>query len=246
MKIFFYDLETAPTMAYVWKMWKENIAPSQVIEDGRILTWAGKWYGDDEAIYADDRRGYEPMVAQLHACIEEADAVVTYNGNHFDKPVLQTAILKCGYPPPAPAKMIDLYQTVKREFRFTHNRLGAVCEALGLDTKIDTGGFSLWARVMEGDDDAYAEMIEYNVQDVFILEQLYDRLLPWIKTHPNSGLWKQGLVCPNCGSDDLQRRGVARTQTQTYQRYQCQSCGAWGRSRKAETLIKPEIVRDST
>jgi transposase-like protein len=36
-------------------------------------------------------------------------------------------------------------------------------------------------------------------------------------------------VCPQCGSNKLQRRGEAVSVMNKYQRYQCKSCGTWSR-----------------
>jgi hypothetical protein len=86
---------------------------------------------------------------------------------------------------------------------------------------------------MNGDTAAQNLMERYNRQDVNLLEKLYKVLLPWIPNHPNHALWmKPGKpVCPNCGSRKLQKRGIERTKTLKYQRYHCQSCGKWPRSR---------------
>jgi hypothetical protein len=77
-------------------------------------------------------------------------------------------------------------------------------------------------------------MREYNCQDVILLENLYDRLLPWIQSHPNHGLHTHGTVCTNCGSKHVQRRGISRTGVGVYQRWQCTDCGTWMRTRKQE------------
>ena len=53
-------------------------------------------------------------------------------------------------------------------------------------------------------------------------------LLPWLRMpHPVTD--KEGVSCRNCGGDDLQRRGVARTMQGVYPRFCCNSCGAWSR-----------------
>ncbi len=81
------------------------------------------------------------------------------------------------------------------------------------------------------------EMRKYNIQDVAATEKLYLKMRPWIEGHPNlatydaSGLKTQ---CPKCGSDHLQRRGTYVTQTGSYARMHCQSCGGWSRARKTE------------
>lgn len=231
MKVLFLDIETAPTQAFIWKIWQENVGTSQIIEPGYILCWCAKWLGDDVVFHATKWDDGDNMIRLMHEYMEEADAIVTYNGNHFDIPVINTSFAKMGLKPPAPTKSIDLYQVVKKKFRLLSNRLDYVGEYFGLGRKADTGGFSLWSNVLSGNKQAQEQMLDYNAQDVVLLEEVYKHLLPWIPNHPNHGQHVDGEVCPSCGSHDLQRRGVARTKVFTYQRYQCNDCGAWSRTR---------------
>lgn len=232
MKILLFDIETAPTKAFVWKIWQENVGTSQIIDPGYMLCWAAKWLGEDEISYATHWDHGDDMVRLLHELLEEADAVVSYNGNHFDIPIVNTAFAKLGLKPPAQAKSIDLYQVVKRKFRLLSNRMDFVGEYFGLGRKADTGGFSLWSSVLEGDAAAREHMVEYNCQDVVLLEDIYKHLLPWIPSHPSHGLFSDtGRVCPSCGGSHLVSRGFARTKVYSYRRFQCKDCGAWSRER---------------
>ena len=79
---------------------------------------------------------------------------------------------------------------------------------------------------------AWKEMKEYQIQDVNLLIDLYDILQPWIKNHPHRGLHGETDGCPNCASQNLEKRGVSRTVAATYQRYQCRDCGKWMRGGK--------------
>jgi RNase P subunit RPR2 len=80
---------------------------------------------------------------------------------------------------------------------------------------------------MAGEESAWKKMRRYQKQDVELLEELHERLTGWIRMpHPVSS---HNNTCRNCGSDKLQLRGLARTLNGTYQRYQCQDCGTWGR-----------------
>lgn len=248
MRILFYDVETAPSLAYVWKIWKENIGTNQLLESGRVISWAAKFLGDDELFFQSENAvGHEKMIIQLHEILEEADVICAYNGDKFDRPVVNAEFLRLQLAPPAPTKQIDLYRVVRQNFKFISNRLAYVTEHLGIGTKLATGGFELWAKCLEGDQEAWAKMEEYNCQDVVVLEELYERLLPWIKDHPNLGIGSSDHVCPNCGSTKLHRRGKARASTYTYQRYQCQDCGTWSRDRLSEKdTLKPSLVQDRT
>jgi rubredoxin len=142
---------------------------------------------------------------------------------------------------PAPYQQVDLYQMVRRKFKFHSNRLGVVCKLLGLPTKGDTGGFDLWAGCMRNDVQCWERMIEYNQNDVVITEALYQKLLPWIHNHPNHNLYSDKPVCPNCGGVHHQRRGFTPT-VMRRQRYRCSDCGAWFQDRlgvhKTEVAFK--------
>ena len=105
-----------------------------------------------------------------------------------------------------------------------------VAQELGLGSKVKHEGHEMWIKCMARDKDAWRAMEKYNRQDVALLEKLYDRLRPWIRNHPNRGLYDDGIACVTCGSQNLQRRGIQRTVNTTYARLQCNDCGSWMRS----------------
>jgi predicted RNA-binding Zn-ribbon protein involved in translation (DUF1610 family) len=234
MKILLLDIETSPNTAYVWGIFKENIPLARIIETSRTLCWAAKWYGEKETIWSRD-------LSYIHDLIDEADVVVHYNGAAYDIPKLNRDFIKAGLNPPAPYKQVDLLQVVRKQFKFVSNKLAHVAKELGIDMKGETN-FQLWVDCMNDDPDAWRDMEIYNRQDVKVLEQLYDKLKPWIRTHPNHGLYNNGQeVCPNCGGTHFHRRGHAYTIALKYQRYQCQDCGNWFRGKKAVDIDKKAI-----
>jgi hypothetical protein len=104
---------------------------------------------------------------------------------------------------------------------------------LGVGQKVDTGGFNLWINYLAGDKQARQDMIDYNAQDVLLLEEVYLKLRPWMNNHPNIGLFNDDDAeqCPKCGSKHIHWRGHAYTTGGRYPRFQCQDCGGWGRGR---------------
>jgi hypothetical protein len=111
-----------------------------------------------------------------------------------------------------------------------------VSTALGYEGKEDHEGHALWTKVLAGDKAAQRKMRRYNMRDVECLEELYDRLLPWMPNPPSHAVDSpEGSVCPFCGSGQYQRRGFASTAQGRYQRYQCQSCSGWFRDVKRES-----------
>jgi len=239
LKLLEIDIETAPAIAYIWGLKTRYVPVNRLVEDGYTLCFAAKWYKKPGIVFKSiHEHGKEDMVRTAHELMEEADAIVHYNGTKFDVPILFQEMMSQGLSPPAPFKQIDLLKTVRQRFRLTSNKLDFVAEKLGLGNKVKHKGMEMWHECMAGNDSAWKDMERYNRRDVYLLEKVYKRLLPWIVDHPNLALYKNEInrpVCPSCGSSHVQSRGTAHTKTMTYQRFQCQSCGTWMRERLNNT-----------
>jgi predicted RNA-binding Zn-ribbon protein involved in translation (DUF1610 family) len=234
-KIFLFDIETSPMTSYAWDLWQEIRSFDFVQEDWKMLSWCGKWLGEDDIFFAandsEDPLNDDETVLALHTALDEADIVIAHNGNKFDVKKFNARCLMLGYEPPSPYRKIDTLLEARKNFKMTSNRLDALGKLLGVGEKVDTGGFDLWVRFMAGDPAAREEMLEYNAQDVLLLEEVYLKLRPWMQNHPHVGLYdeEEQHTCPKCGGTDLHWRGYAYTATQKYHRFQCQDCGGWGR-----------------
>ena len=224
-KILIIDIETRPALAYVWRTFKENVGYEQVVEPGGIICFAAKWLGDPETyFYSNWTHSHHEMIAAAHALIEEADAVVTYNGDKFDLPKLQGEFILDGLKPPSPVTSIDVVKTI-RKLGFLMNRLAFIGPLLRVGEKVKHEGFELWAKVLDGDVKAREKMRKYNIQDVVLLEKLYVKVRPYIKNHPHLG--EEARQCGACGSNNVHSRGYRRTKSFKIQRLQCQKCGSW-------------------
>ena len=231
MKILLLDIETSPNTAYVWKLFKETIPLARLIDSSETLCWSAKWLGEKEIMFSSIKKtSPRRMLAHIHRLLDQADAVVHYNGKSFDIPNLNKEFLLYGFSPPAPYKQIDLINTTRRQFKFTSNKLDYICQRLGLGQKTDTN-FQLWIDCMNKDSKAWDKMEKYNRNDIVLLEKLYLKLLPWIKGHPNVGLYTEAEACPNCGGTHYQKRGYIYTSVCRYSRYRCNDCGSWFRDR---------------
>lgn len=233
MKILFIDIETSPNTAYVWKLFKETIPLARLIDSSEVLCWSAKWAGEKKVMFDSIYQSSpKKMLKNIHELLDEADAVCHFNGKSFDIPTLNKEFLIYGFPPPAPYKQIDLINTARSQFRFTSNKLDYICQRLGLGAKSQTD-FQLWVDCMNKDKKAWEQMEKYNKNDVVMLENLYNKLLPWIKGHPNAGLYQErSLCCPHCGGTHYQKRGYSYTSTCRYTRLRCNDCGTWFRDRK--------------
>lgn len=243
MKILHLDIETSPNIGPHWGLWQQNIGYNMVIQHSRILCMAFKWHGKKGVEFLSEwEDGTEAMLKRTHELLSEADAVVHYNGQRFDIPWINTEFLLHGLTPPDPFHQIDLLKVVKNRFKFVSNKLDFVADRLEIGTKVKHTGMQLWLDVMAYCPKAQKLMKKYNIQDVALLEDAYNIILPWIKSHPNHALFKKtdAPVCPNCGSSHVVKNGTETTLTMAYQRYRCQSCGTPIRGR---TTILPKEKR---
>lgn len=234
MKILLLDIETSPNTAHIWGLKNPYISPSNLLESSYVLCWAAKWLGEKDVYFDSLHKSSEKeMLVKIYSLLEEADAVIHYNGTRFDIPVLNKEFLLNKMLPPAPYKQIDLLKVVRNKFSFPSNKLDYVAQRLGLGKKTPHEGYTLWVKCMDNDSKAWKKMEQYNKKDVVLLEKVYHRILPWIPTHPNRNLMSDKQCCPNCGSHKLQKRGFSYTVTGTFQRFQCTDCGTWSKESKA-------------
>lgn len=234
MKILLLDIETSPNIAYVWQLFKETVPLARLIESSEVMCFSAKWYGEKHVVFDSIfQSSPQEMLSNIHSLLDAADIVVHYNGQAFDIPCLNKEFLLYGFPPPAPYKQVDLLKTAKTQFKFTSNKLDYICKKLGLGQKPETN-FQLWVDCMNKNPAAWDKMKNYNVNDVLMLEKLYDKFMPWVKPHPNYSLYTENrnILCPICGSESFQRRGFAYTTVGKYQRYQCNACHGWFKDRK--------------
>lgn len=227
-KVLVLDIETSPARVFTFSLKPDYISPNQVIEPTRVLCFAAKWLDDKAVQFYDERGGREQMIEEAWRLLDTADVVVGYNHVRFDIPHLQREMVELGYGPPSPWIDVDLLTEVRRNFRFLSNKLGAVLEALGLDSKDDPGGFATWRGVLDGDAKAWKVMETYNKQDVQITADLYTFLHNWLRL-PHAGLFTGDMRgCHACGARTLTPDGIVRTKVSAYLRLLC-DCGAHNR-----------------
>lgn len=238
-KILLLDLETSPILGFVWGLYDQNLQYDRVVEDWHMLCWSAKWLFDSEVMSDsltpteaknhDDKR----IAKSMWELLNESDYIVAHNGNSFDLKKLNSRFIKHGMNPPSSYQSVDTLLAARAGFGFTSNKLDDLCTFFGFKNKVDTD-FSLWKNCFYGDKESLEKMSSYCDNDVAILEEVYLKLRPWIKNHPNYNLWNEEnvSVCPNCGGK-IEFKGDYYTPLNRYDAFRCTECGAIGRSKKS-------------
>lgn len=234
-KILVWDIENSPAVGEFWgKPYNTNII--RIVKPSSVICFAAKWLGQPEVEYVSDfHDGHDAVIERAWELIDEADALVSYNGKGHDSPHIMTEFKLVGYVPPTPVVEIDLYRVI-RKFAFQQNKLSFVAQELGIGEKLAHEGHDLWVKCGEGDPAAWATMKKYNIQDTLLTDDLYWDVQPWIpqNMHPHPGLYGDAeSVCGHCGSTDLvPEEKPYRTALSAYPQYRCGSCGGLNRGKK--------------
>lgn len=199
-----------------------------------LLCIGWKWYEDDKVNvpslmdytnWKKDVTDDSKLLRDFHATMMEADMLVGYFSKGFDIKMLQSKFLEIGLPVLPNIPHVDLFYTVKANMTLTRKSLDNVSRYLGLENEKTHLSGKIWKRAMAGHTEAIGYVIDHCKADVLVLEELYTKLRPMVRTHPRVAEYGS---CNNCGSNKLQRRGYALTTTKGRRvRTQCQQCGAW-------------------
>jgi len=238
-KLLYFDIETAPLVAYTWGTYQRFINPEDVLEDWFILGWAAKWVcsssmysyvaSPKEAKKCDDSRIIKPLWDMFN----EADIIIGHNSDKFDIKRMNWRWAKHDYKPPRPYKTVDTLKAARSVWGATSNKLDYLTKELGLNGKMKHRQ-GLFKECKEGKADALRELRKYNEIDVLEGESLYLKIRPWMKNHPNLGLYYETdtAMCKNCASTELiiDELQPVYTAANAYQCWTCVNCGAHGRT----------------
>lgn len=232
-KILVFDIETIPNKGYFFDRFSDRGIPLQFITESKaICTIAYKWMGSDEAsvLMAETPYNDSVILTDFMKVWNESDYVIGHFADGFDIPFLGGRLLANGLEPLAPVPSLDTYKLAKKHFGKTlnSNKLDHLGTILGVGNK-NTTDATLWVRCAEGDAAALEEMADYNIEDVFLLERIAEVMLPHTASKLNMRLFSEEaeIICTNCGSHKVQKRGTIVTKLSKKQRLQCQDCGAW-------------------
>ena len=231
-KILVWDIETGGINAF-----KADL--------GMMLCFGYKWLGEKEThiLRVSDYRGWwkrgrgvddSKIIQAALELIGKADWTVAHYGVRFDRRFLHGRCVIHDFAPPPPVSMRDTWSIARTAFAFSSNRLVNLAKVLKLDEQKHQKSADEWPgwwfRAMAGSKEDVERMGEYCMQDVRATEKVYQRIRPYDWTAPR--MHTDRSTCGACGSDRIIYHGTTPIGGFHYRRFQCFSCGTWGRDKK--------------
>lgn len=229
-KRLYFDIETSPNVGFFWTAgFKLNIGPDSIIKERAIICICYKWEDDKvtHSLQWDAKQNDKKMLQEFIKVANEATELVGHNGDRFDLSWIRTRCLFHKIDMFPTYVTIDTLKIARSKFKFNSNKLNYIAQFLGIGEKIKTE-YDLWKNItLYKDKSAMDKMVKYCKMDVILLEKVYKELSNHIapKTHYGVLFGGDRGSCPECGSDDIIRKGVRTTATGVKKvQYQCKTC----------------------
>ena len=232
-RILIYDIENSPALGYFWPpTYDTNII--DMVEEWYLLSFAYKWHGEPDSAIKFERKGTrkgddKQLAKKLWTLYDEADAVMAHNGDRFDQKKAWTRMLYHDLGQCSPYIEIDTLKLLRQKFAFTSNKLDNAARFLGIGEKLPNQGIHTWKGCMRNDEESWKVMEKYNKHDVVLLDGLYGKIAPYVKTKLNMQAWNGTYSCTSCGSRNLESRGYRSkgSTERTHHNWRCLDCGHW-------------------
>ena len=221
-KRLFYDIETSYNIVKSWRVgYNLSLQPEDIIQERAIITIAYKWEGEDDVTVLSWNKGCDKKIIEdFVKVMSEADEMVGHNLDRYDTKFIMGRALKHGIPALPKYQSTDTLKLAKKHFMLNSNKLDYIAQYLGIGHKTKHRGMPMWDDIiLRNDPKALEEMIEYNVQDIFLTEQVYHKLMEYSLPKVNHASKQTGNkhTCPQCGSDhaELHKTYISGTGTKT-------------------------------
>ena len=113
--------------------------------------------------------------------VRNFDRIIGYYSEKFDGPMLRTRCIrhKLDFPVFKEIKHTDAWRVVRAKMRMHSNRMGTVCDFLGIPSKTHPLLPDVWIRCLSGDQDSLDFVMKHNVEDVESLKALWHRIVDY-------------------------------------------------------------------
>ena len=242
-RVLIFDIERIPAWTKPLPIWDlkalkyKYLTPADIQSWGRTICLAYQWLGESKIHFIAEWQegGRAAFLEKARDLLTEADVVVGHNMADFDLPHLEGEFILENMTPPAPSRVFDTLKTMRKHGNLENNQLDTLDKRFGFTGKSDKYRIGMAMDAVNGDVKAQTKIKRYNEGDIRATKRVYLRLRP--VGNVNLGVFFDDsdvvVRCGACTKSTVQKRGVAVTSVSRFQRYQCTSCGAWGRGKKA-------------
>lgn len=208
-KRLFYDIETSYNIVKSWRIgFNINLNMEDIIQERAIITIAYKWEGEEDVtVLSWDKGCDKKIIEDFVKVMSESDEMIGHNIDRYDTKFIMARALKHNISVLPKYQSTDTLKLAKKHFMLNSNKLDYIAQYLGIGHKTKHRGLEMWDDIiLRNDSKALEEMIEYNVQDVFLTEQVYHKLMEYSLPKVNHASKQTGdkHVCPQCGSDNAE------------------------------------------
>ncbi len=232
-KRLFFDIETSYNIGSFWEAGYDKKVPyTNIIKERAIICICYKWEGDSKIYYLtwDKDQCDKKMLTDFMKVMNEADEIVGQNSDRFDIPWVRTRCLIHGISMFPTYATLDTLKIARSKFKFNSNTLDYMSKIMGFKGKLPTS-YDLWDRIiLNKEKKALDYMVKYCQADVKKLEQVFNKLKPYIVSKVHFGALKgeEKTSCPECSSNNtkISKTRISALGTKKIQ-MQCNDCGKY-------------------
>lgn len=225
-KILIYDIETSRIPAMVWWTGKQYVGHDQLKGEGKIISIAYKWLGEDKIhiLTWDENQCDRQMLIEFLKVYNKADMIVGQNNDRFDNRWINARAMKHQLYVNTYVRSFDIQKEAKRLFRLPSYSMKYMTQFIGVETKMEHEGIKMWDKIQFGTPEEQKEylkkMCDYNRQDIVATEEmfLYFRKYMGHKTHFGVLNGEEKWTSPVTGSKNIKLLKTTITPQGTIQR----------------------------
>jgi hypothetical protein len=255
-KILFFDIETTPLKAYIWRLGKQVLRHDQLIEgaDRYDIICITYCYNDGQkasVLHWDyEKQDSKPMLKEFDRLIKDADIVIGKNSDMFDNRHLNVhRMLNNHQGMPDWIKYTDdLEKQMRKHFgkALPSQSLDYISRILGYGGKVKME-FQDWINIVEKVPGAglksFNKMLKYGMKDVEDTRAIWTYMEKHITPKHSRAAVMHNMVCVNCGSSDIVKDGKKCAGGTMYQRFFCNTHGGYAgrvpiKTHSTETQMK--------
>lgn len=241
-RILFYDIETTPLLAYIWRPGKQFVGHKQLYKGmnmNNIICITYCWNDGKKAkalIWDHENKDCSKIVAEFDELVKQADITIGKNSDRFDIKHINTQRMLHKLPPfpEWSDTKDDLEKQMRKYFALPSQSLDYISAQLGYGGKIRME-FQDWIDIMEDTKGrgkkALKKMVKYGLKDIVDTRAIWNRLEKYFKPRFNMATHLKGIVCVHCGSKSIKKNGTRVAGKSTYQNYYCNGHGGYAGKR---------------